>query len=146
MALSTRTAKVHVQDASLVPAIGSGPQSSGKALSSAASYTQARMHACLLARELQDSQQEIKGLTQEVQQWRQAAADSHLQLQQEHAEASLLPARLLYHAAPLCSRICSHCTSRLLQGLAVLLTLFQPLTAAMYDRCDQPSLSLLAWQ
>ena len=51
------SASVLVQDASLVPAVGSGPQPSGKALSSAASYTQARMHACLLARELQDSQQ-----------------------------------------------------------------------------------------
>lgn len=94
------SANVLVQDASLVPAVGSGPQSSSKALSSAASYTQARMHACLLARELQDSQQEIKGLVQEVQQWRQAAADSNLQLQQEHAEASLLPASLPCHAAP----------------------------------------------
>ena len=135
-----------MQDASLVPAIGSGPQPSGQMLNSAASYTQARMHACLLARELQDSQQEIKGLAQEVQQWRQAAASSRLQLQQEHTEASLLPANLLYHATPLCGRTCSHCTSRHLQGLTVALTLCQPLTAAKYDKCDEPSLSLLAWR
>ena len=125
MTVSMTTADVHVQDASLVPAVGSGPQSSGKVLSSAASYTQARMHACLLARELQDSQQEIKGLAQEVQQWRQAAADSHLQLQQEHAEASLLPASLLWYAAPLCSRASSHCTGHVLQSLTVVLPLSQ---------------------
>ena len=117
-------ANVLVQDASLVPVTGSGPQPRGKALSSAASYTQARVHACLLARELQDSQQEIKGLAHEVQQWRQAAADSHLQLQQEHAEASLLPTSLLCHAVPLCGGACSHCTDWVQKRQAVVLPLF----------------------
>ena len=59
--------------------------------SQAASFTQARTHACVLARQLQDSQADIKELMAEVAEWQKAASESVAQLQQRDAQVLLPP-------------------------------------------------------
>lgn len=58
--------------------------------SQAASFTQARTHACVLARQLQDSQADIKELMAEVAGWQEAASQTAAQLQQRDDQV-LLP-------------------------------------------------------
>lgn len=59
--------------------------------SQAASFTQARTHACILARQLQDSQADIKELMAEVAEWQKAASETAAQLQQRDAQVLLPP-------------------------------------------------------
>ena len=59
--------------------------------SQAASFTQARTHACILARQLQDSQADIKELMAEVAEWQKAASETAGQLQQRDAQVLLPP-------------------------------------------------------
>ena len=59
--------------------------------SQAASFTQARTHACVLARQLQDSQADIKELMTEVAEWQKAASETAAQLQQRDAQVLLPP-------------------------------------------------------
>lgn len=58
--------------------------------SQAASFTQARTHACVLARQLQDSQADIKELMAEVAEWQTATSETAAQLQQRDAQVLLL--------------------------------------------------------
>ena len=59
--------------------------------SQAASFTQARTHACVLARQLQDSQADIKELMAEVAGWQEAASQTAAQLQQRDDQVLLPP-------------------------------------------------------
>lgn len=52
----------------------------------AASFTQVRTHACVLARQLQDSQRDIQELILEVVNWQKLATEAALHLQQRDAE------------------------------------------------------------
>ena len=62
----------------------------------AASFTQARTHACVLARQLQDSQQDIKELLSEVADWQRVASDTTAQLQLRDSQVRLL-SRFVLH-------------------------------------------------
>lgn len=52
----------------------------------AASFTQARTHACVLARQLQDSQKDIQELLVEVASWQKLATEAAMHLQERDAE------------------------------------------------------------
>lgn len=52
----------------------------------AASFTQARTHACVLARQLQDSQKDIQELLLEAASWQKLATEAAMHLQQRDAE------------------------------------------------------------
>lgn len=52
----------------------------------AASFTQARTHACVLARQLQDSQKDIQELLAEVASWQKLATEAAMHLQERDAE------------------------------------------------------------
>ena len=58
--------------------------------SQAASFTQARTHACVLARQLQDSQQDIKELLLEAGHWQKVASDATAQLEHRDSQVMLL--------------------------------------------------------
>ena len=57
--------------------------------SQAASFTKARTHACVLARQLQDSQGDIKELLTEVADWQKVASETTAQLQQRDLQVSV---------------------------------------------------------
>jgi len=57
--------------------------------SQAASFTKARTHACVLARQLQDSQSDIKELLTEVADWQKVASETTAQLQQRDLQVSV---------------------------------------------------------
>lgn len=59
--------------------------------SQAASFTQARTHACVLARQLQDSQADITELMAEVAERQKATSEIAAQLQQRDAQVLLPP-------------------------------------------------------
>lgn len=69
--------------------------------SQAASFTQARTHACVLARQLQDSQADIKQLMAEVSDWQIVASKTTAQLQHRDLEVLLRPAIIECHAVHL---------------------------------------------
>ena len=52
----------------------------------AASFTQARTHACVLARQLEDSQNDIKELLAEVADWQKVASESTAELLQRDGQ------------------------------------------------------------
>ena len=54
--------------------------------SQALSFTRARTHACVLARQLQDSQTDIKELMIDVANWQKIASDTTAQLQQQETQ------------------------------------------------------------
>ncbi|KAA6425694.1 MAG: hypothetical protein FRX49_04591 [Trebouxia sp. A1-2] len=62
--------------------------------SQAASFTKARTHACVLARQLQDSQSDIKELLTEVADWQKVASETTAQLQQRDLQVADLRRQL----------------------------------------------------
>ena len=76
--------------------------------SQAASFTQARTHACVLARQLQDSQSDIKDLLIEVADWQKVASDTTAKLQQRDSQVT---SQLLLLHSYLCQQCCSASTS-----------------------------------
>lgn len=83
--------------------------------SQAASFTQARTHACVLARQLQDSQRDIKELVIEVADWQKVASETTAQLQQRDTQVT--SQRVLLHSY-LCQQCCSStapCLAHVLQ-------------------------------
>lgn len=83
--------------------------------SQAASFTQARTNACVLARQLQDSQRDIKELVIEVADWQKVASETTAQLQQRDSQVT--SQRVLLHSY-LCQQCCSSsalCLAHVLQ-------------------------------
>jgi len=76
--------------------------------SQAASFTQARTHACVLARQLQDSQGDIKELLAEVADWQKVASDTTAQLQLRDAQVKPCPAGLYLSAMPSLQHVVFH--------------------------------------
>lgn len=91
--LSVQKASVYVQTVQVANTL-----TQDNKYSRAASFTQACMHACVLARQLQDSQADIQELMAEVAEWQKAASETAAQLQQRDAQVLSIPSR---HNLPL---------------------------------------------